>query len=126
MSGERLGRLSLRLDAIYCLVLGVVVAVAAPLVESPTGLSAPLLLAIGIAAAGWGVLVWWSSERWPLRLTLRCVMVANLVASGALAVTGLVAGPVALMIGAAVLSIDVAAFAVSQGVALRRTRLETS
>ena len=123
MSGDRLAHLSLRLDAIYCLAVGLVVAAASSWASTAAEVPRALLLAAGLATAGWGVLVWWLASRRPPRPSTQWVMVANIAASGALALTGAVAHTSALALGALVLSVDVAAFALSQGVALRRMAL---
>lgn len=123
MSGERLGKWSLRLDAIYCLLLGVTLAVVAPFVESRVSIPLDVLRVVGLAVASWGAFVWWAAMVRPLRSVLRLVMVANLLASVALAATGLVAEPVVLTAAALVLSVDVGVFAISQRVALQKTRL---
>jgi hypothetical protein len=120
MSGEHLANLSLRLDAIYCLIVGVVVAAASSWASTAAEVPQALLLAMGGTTATWGILVWWLASRQPPQPSLRWVMGANIAASGALAVTGTVADASALALGALVLSVDVGAFAVSQGIALRR------
>lgn len=120
MTGDRLARTSLRLDAIYCISLGILVGVAAPIAANPVGLPVALLVGAGIATALWGVYVGWASHRQPLRTSARLVMIANIVASAGLALTGLFAGTTVLALAAGVLAVDIAAFAVSQGIALRR------
>lgn len=119
MTGDRLARASLRLDAIYCISLGILVGAMAPVATNPVGLPVVLLVGAGIATALWGVYVWRASRSQPLRTSARLVMIANIVASAGLAVTGLVAGTTVLALAAGVLAVDVAAFAVSQGIALR-------
>lgn len=54
---------------------------------------------------------------------LRFVIIANIAGSVAPAATGLFAGTVMPALGAAALSIDVAAFAASQSISMRRMRL---
>ncbi|GGD70032.1 hypothetical protein [Microbacterium murale] len=125
MTGGRLARLSLRFDAIYCLVVGLVVAGTAPLTANGVALSPPLLIGVGGATFLWGAYVWWASCQRPIRTAARVVMIANIAASLGLATTGLVAGTTVLTLAAFPLSIDVAAFAVSQGTALRRLRDST-
>lgn len=119
MSGDRLAHLSLRFDAIYCIVLGLVVAGTAPLAARGVALPAPVLVGVGGAVFIWGVYVWWASFRTRIRASARFVMIANIAATLGLAATGLVAEATALTLAAFVLAVDVAAFAVSQGVALR-------
>lgn len=119
MSGDRLAHLSLRFDAIYCVVLGLVVAGTAPLAARGVALSAPVLVGVGGAVFTWGAYVWWASFRTRIRASTRFVMSANIAATLGLAATGLVAETTALTLAAFVLAVDVTAFAVSQGVALR-------
>ncbi|WP_053352276.1 hypothetical protein [Leucobacter musarum] len=119
MTGHRLARLSLRIDAIYCIALGVLVAATAPFTAGSVALPLPVLVAIGALTAAWGGYVWWSHVHRPIRQATQFVMVANIAASLALAATGLFAGEWVLALAASVLAIDVAAFAVSQGIALR-------
>lgn len=120
MTGTRIARMSLRLDAVYCIVLGVVVAASAPIAGGSLAVHPLLLAAIGVGTSVWGGYVWAAASAEPLRARTRLVMVANIVASAGLAATGLLAGTLVLSIAALVLAVDVAAFAVSQGVALRR------
>lgn len=122
MTGDRLAHLSLRFDAIYCIVLGLVVAVTPPFAASGVALSPALLIGVGAATFLWGAYVWRASLQRPIRTSARLVMVANIVASLALATTGIVAGTTVLALAAFALAIDVAAFAVSQGIALRRIK----
>lgn len=123
MNGDRLARISLRIDAVYCLVIGALVAIVSPFAGSLVGLPIILLVGIGMATSGWGVYVWLLVMRHPIRTSARFVMSANIAVTCLLAVTGLVAGTTVLALGAFVLAVDVAAFAVSQGVALRRMRI---
>lgn len=122
MTGDRLAYLSLRFDAIYCAVLGLVVAVTTPLTTQAAALPAPLLVGVGGGTFLWGAYVWWASQQRPIRTHTRLVMIANIAASLGLAATSLVSGTTVLSLAAFVLAIDVAAFAVSQGVALRRLK----
>lgn len=122
MTGDRLAYLSLRFDAIYCIILGLVVAVTAPFAANAVALPPALLIGVGSATFAWGVYVWRASRQRPIRTSARLVMVANIVASLGLAATGIVAGTTVLALAAFALAIDVAAFAVSQGLALRRIK----
>ncbi|MGL4338929.1 MAG: hypothetical protein ACRCSP_00685 [Rhodoglobus sp.] len=122
MRGDRLAHLSLRFDAIYCLALGLIVAVTSPFTVTAGGvaLSPAILLGAGGATMLWGVYVWHAESHWPIRSSTCLVMVANIVASTGLALTGIVAGATVFAFAASALAIDIAAFAVSQGIALRR------
>lgn len=122
MTGDRLAHLSLRFDAIYCIVLGLVVAITAPFAASGVALSPALLVGVGGATVLWGAYVWRAAQQRPIRTSARLVMVANIIASLGLVTTGIVAGTTVLALAAFALAIDVAAFAVSQGIALRRIK----
>jgi hypothetical protein len=126
MTGDRLAQLSLRFDAIYCIAIGLVVAATAPLTTEGVALPAPILVVAGAGVVGWGAYVWWASRRRPIRTSARLVMIANTVASLGLAATGLFSGTAVLSLAAFALAVDVAAFAVSQGVALRRMKGATA
>lgn len=126
MTGDRLARLSLRFDAVYCIVLGLVVAVTTPFTTSGLALPPALLIGIGGATFVWGAYIWRASYQRSIRTSARLVMVANIVASAGLATTGIVAGTTVLALAAFALAIDVAAFAVSQGIALRRIKGSTA
>lgn len=122
MTGERIARLSLRIDAIYCMVLGIAIAGTAPLTATSVAVPLAVLVVVGVAVFAWGGYVGWASRQQPIRTSTRFVMIANIAASLALAATGAVSGATTLALASIVLAIDVAAFAVSQGVALRRMR----
>ena len=120
MTGHRLARLSLRIDGVYCVAVGVVVAAIAPTAPGSLSLSPLLVAAIGVATILWGGYVWFAGGARSLRVHTRAIMIANIVASAALAATGILASTAVLSLAAGVLAIDVAAFAVSQGWALYR------
>lgn len=125
MTGHRLARLSLRIDAIYCLALGVAIAATAPWAATGAAVPVAVLIGVGGATSAWGAYVWWASTREPVRAGTRVVMIANILASAGLAATGVLSGTTVLALAASVLALDVAAFAVSQGIALRRIRSST-
>lgn len=125
MSGSRLGRLSLRADAFYCLLVGVVVASTAPLTAPAVRL--PTLVVVGIG----GAVVLWSGVVWRLSLrpsigSLRLVLLANLLAACVLAVASVTAASVLVLLTLAAVAADVAGFAGSQIVALKRLAHELS
>lgn len=119
MDAHRVGRVSLRLDAAYCAVAAVlVVAFAGPL----AGLFAVpvwVLVAVAGGTAAWAAALWHAAGRVVVRPWLVTVLAANVVAAGAVAALAMSrpAGAFALLLGA--VSAEVAAFAVSQAVALR-------
>lgn len=126
MTGDRLAQLSLRFDAIYCIALGLVVAVTAPLTAQGLASPAPVLVVLGAATVTWGAYVWCASRRGSVRTSAQLVMIANVVASLGLAAAGLLSGTAVLSLAAFAIAVDVAAFAVSQGVALRRMKDATA
>ncbi len=120
MDAHRVGRVSLRLDAAYCALAAVLVgAFAAPLAEV-FAVPGWVLVAVAAGTAGWAAALWHAAGRVAARPWLVTVLAANVVA--AVAVAGLAvswpAGAFALLLGA--VAVEVAAFAVSQAVALRR------
>ncbi|MGX1576253.1 hypothetical protein ACX12M_09610 [Cellulosimicrobium cellulans] len=122
MVGERLGLLSLRLDAAYCLVLGVVVAALAPSWAPALRVPVPVLAGLGVAVVVWAGAVVWMSARLPLRAALRTVMVANVVAAAAVAAFSATTAGVLVLLAVLAVAADVGLFAGSQAVALRRLR----
>jgi hypothetical protein len=121
-SGERIGRLSLRLDAAYCAVLGVGVAVAAPVISGPLPLPVAAVVATGVAVALWAGVVVLMLARLPLRAALRCVLGANVLAAAGIAAFSTTGATVLLLLAVLAVAVDVALFAGSQAVALRRLR----
>jgi hypothetical protein len=91
MTGRRLGVLSLRLDALYCAVLGAGVIAGAPFFAPRIGLPAGVVVAVGAAVVVWAVAVAWMAVRLPLRPVLRVVTVANLVAAAGIAASSVTA-----------------------------------
>lgn len=119
IDGAAVGRWSLRLDAVYCAVLGAAVAFfAGPIAES-LRLPMPLVAAIGVAVVVWAGLVAWMLARLPLRRALRFVMLANVGAALAVGAVSLAAATVFVVLAVLAVAVDVALFAVSQAVALR-------
>lgn len=120
ISGRKLGLWSLRLDALYCLVLGAFVAVAAPQIGGVVALPVPLLAAVGIVVVVWSGLVLWMLLRMRLRLALQLVLGVNVVAATLIAAAALIAANSLVVIAVLAVAIDVALFAVSQVVSIRR------
>jgi hypothetical protein len=119
-SGERIGRLSRRQDAAYCTILGIGVAVAAPVIAGPLPLPVAAVVAIGVAVAVWAGVVLLLLARLPLRAALRCVLSANVVAAVGIAAFSTTGATVLLLLAVLAVAVDVALFAGSQAVALRR------
>ncbi|MFB7225363.1 hypothetical protein [Streptomyces sp. NPDC056227] len=115
--------MSLRVDALYCLLVGLLIASTAPLTATTVQLSALVVVSIGGAVVLWAGVVWWLSLR-PLAGSLRLVLVANALAACVLAAVSVVAASVLVLLTFVAVAIDVAAFAGSQIVALRRLARE--
>lgn len=120
MDGLRLGRLSLRLDAAYCAVVAVCLALFAVPLSGALGLPDGAVLAAAAGAAVWALALHLAAHGTRLQPALVVVLVAN--TAGALGIAALaVTRPVdalSLLLGG--VALEVAAFAVSQAVALRR------
>lgn len=120
VDGRRLGTLSLRTDAVYCLVAGLAACALAVPLGSAAGVPASALVVAGLVTLAWAALLRVISQpRW-VRPALRPVMVANLGAATAAALLGLSAPSLAISLLLGAVAVEIAAFAVSQWVALRR------
>ncbi|MFF3731236.1 hypothetical protein ACFYXM_13190 [Streptomyces sp. NPDC002476] len=119
INGRKLGVWSLRLDAAYCLVLGVFVAVTAPQIVTVVELPLPLLFATGVVVAIWSGLVLWMVSRLQIRLALKLVMGVNIVATALIAAASLTAATSVIVIAVLAIALEVALFAVSQAIAIR-------
>ncbi|MFB6878534.1 hypothetical protein [Streptomyces sp. NPDC056323] len=86
-------------------------------------MSALVVVSIGGAVVLWAGVVWWLSLR-PLAGSLRLVLVANALAACVLAAVSVVAASALVLLTFVAVAIDVAAFAGSQIVALRRLARE--
>ena len=118
--GERFGRWSLRLDAAYCAVVGTAVALFAGQIAQGIAFS-PLLIAVaGIAVVVWAGGILLMLARLPLRLALRLVMIANVLAASAVGFASAAAATVLIVAAVVTVAIDIALFATSQAIALRK------
>ncbi|MER7211039.1 hypothetical protein [Streptosporangium sp. NPDC000239] len=117
--------MSLRADALYCLLVGVVIASTAPLTAPAVRLPALVVGGIGVAVVLWSGVVWRLSLR-PSMGSLRLVLLANLLAACVLAVASATAASVLVLLTLATVAADVAGFAGSQIVALKRLAHEPS
>lgn len=119
IDGERVGRWSLRLDAAYCAVLGVVVLATVPEIASTLELPHGVIGGIGIATVLWAAVIVGVVARLRLGTALRLVVAANVLA--AIGVAGVSTVAVTAIVAVAVLTVavDVALFAASQVIALR-------
>ncbi|UJP10715.1 hypothetical protein L2X99_03380 [Microbacterium sp. KUDC0406] len=120
LDGRTLGVWSLRLDAIYCTLLGAVVALGAAPIATVVMLPQPVILLAGITVVTWAGLVLWMLARLSIRIALRTVMGVNLLAAVLVGLCSAAAGPVLAAIGVLAIAIDVLLFAVSQALALHR------
>lgn len=114
--------LTLRLDAAYCLLVGAGVFCCAGPLAQLLRLPGGALLAAGAVTALWGAGVAWMSARMPLRHALRLVLAVNVAASAAVAVFSTSVAGLLLALVVLAFALDIAAFAVAQGLALRRLR----
>jgi hypothetical protein len=124
MTGRKLGVVSLRIDIIYCLTLGAAVAITAPQIAAVVPLPAVAIVVIGVAVVVWAGTVAWMTAHLPLRLVLRTVMIANLVAATAIVAFSITAAAVLVLLSILAIAADVVAFAGSQALALSRLRGE--
>lgn len=119
VNGHRFGIWSLRLDAIYCTILGVGIAVSASSIADVISLPEPLIAVVGIIVALWAGLVLFLLARLQLRMALRLVLGVNILAALLIAVSAATAGTMLAVVAVLAIAIDVALFAASQIVALR-------
>lgn len=126
MNGQRLGNLSLRLDAAYCVVLGIIVVLASTQIAQTIALPTPIVVVTGVVVAAWGLWVEWMRRHLERRLALRVVMIANIVATMAIALVSLVAATFFSILVIISIAVDVALFAGSQAAALRIMRSRTA
>ncbi len=122
ISGRALGVWSLRLDAAYCLILGIFVAAAAPQIAGVVALPQALLFGTGVLVAVWAALVLWMVLRMQIRLALRLVMGVNILATALIAAAALTAASSLVAIAVLAIACDVALFALSQAIAIRALR----
>ena len=109
----------MRWDAVYCALTAVLLgAFAAPL---GTALDLPVAVVIvaAIMVAGWAAGLWLLSHRPQLRPVLRSVLAVNAVAAGCVAVVATTRPWDALSLLLLAVVVEVAGFAVAQGLALR-------
>ncbi|MGO3886893.1 MAG: hypothetical protein ACTJHU_11410 [Mycetocola sp.] len=119
IDGRVLGRWSLRLDALYCAVLGLAVAGGAPFIASVVLFPVWLIVLIGVGVVLWAVAVWVMLQRLQLQSALRTVLTVNVCAAMLIAATAL-ATTSTLGAGAVLtIAVDVGLFAASQVLALR-------
>ncbi|MGX6601805.1 hypothetical protein ACWKSP_06665 [Micromonosporaceae bacterium Da 78-11] len=121
MRMRRAGRLSLRLDAIYCALAAGLTAVFVGPVSERLAVPSAVTIAIAVGVGGWAFGLHRVAQFRRLRPWLVAVFVANIVVATLIAVFAAVRPPdgwFTLLLAA--VAVEIAAFAVSQAVALRR------
>ncbi|MFF2495749.1 hypothetical protein [Agromyces sp. NPDC058064] len=119
IDGGALGAWSLRLDAIYCVLLGAAVALGAGPIAEAVGIPGVLVSTAGLMVVLWAGLVLWMLAKLRIRTALRVVMRANVLAALLVALCAVAAGTLLVVVAVLSVAVDVAAFAVSQALALR-------
>lgn len=119
IDGRKLGLWSLRLDAIYCTLLGAAVALGAAPIAAVVALPQPLIAAAGIVVVFWAGLVLWMLMRLRAQTALRLVMGVNILVALLVAVCVIAAGTLLAVAAVLAVAVDIAIFAGSQAVALR-------
>lgn len=122
VNGTTIGRWSLRIDAVYCAVLGIAVTLWAGPIAEGVRLPELVIAGVGIAVAVWAGAVLWMAQRVPLRRALRFVMVANIAAAAVVAAISVTAATFLVALAIIAIAIDIALFAASQAVALGALR----
>lgn len=107
------------MDAAYCAILGVVLALCAEPIAGVVALPQLLFGITGVVVFLWAGLVLWMLKRLRIRLVLFIVMVANIAAALLVAVCAVVTGTFMAEIAVLAVAFDVAVFACSQALALR-------
>ncbi len=119
IDGRRLGLWSLRLDAVYCALLGAAVALGASPIAEVVAIPQPVIAATGIAVVLWAGLVLWLLVKLRIRTALRMVMGVNIPAALLVALCAAVAGTLLAVVAVLAVAVDIAIFAASQALALR-------
>lgn len=117
--GRRFGTWSLRLDAAYCLILGLLVVGMAPQIATVIALPRLLLLATGVSVVAWAVLVLWMSARIRVRRALQIVLAVNIIATLLIATASVTAASAVVVLVVLATALEVALFAASQAIAIR-------
>ena len=120
MGGERLGRVALALDVIYCLLTGALLVLFRARVGGLLRLPGPLVAAAGGAVVGWAVIVLGQTVRIDWRRGIKQVLAANTVAAVALALAAAFHPARGARVLLAFIALDVMALAVAQGISLVR------
>jgi hypothetical protein len=122
MSGERLARVTLALDAVYCGLVGLVAIAFRGRIGALVGLPGVVIAALGAAVVGWAYVVLGQTVRLDWRRGIWQTMTANSVVAFLLALGAALhpgRGASALM---AFVSLDVMSIAAAQAISLIRGR----
>jgi len=120
MSGERLARASLALDAIYCLISGALLVVFRARAGGLLRVPALLIAAAGAATIGWAMVALGQTVRIDWRTGVKQVLAANVLASVLLAIGAALHPARGARMLLAFISLDVMSIAAIQGVSLVR------
>ncbi len=122
MSGERLARVSLALDAVYCGLVGLIAIAFRARIGALVGLPGLVIAAVGAAVVGWAYVVLGQTVRIDWRRGIKQTLSANTLVAVLLALSAALhpgRGASALL---AFVSLDVMAIAATQAVSLLRGR----
>ena len=119
INGHGLGLWSLRLDAIYCTLLGAGVALSAGRIAEMVAIPEPVIAGAGVTVVVWAGLVLWMLAKLRIRTALRLVMGVNVVAALLVAVGAVTAATLLAVVAVLAIAVDIAIFAASQALALR-------
>jgi hypothetical protein len=121
MDAEHLGRTSLALDAAYCAGAGAILVAAGSPLGRVLGVPASVVRSAGLATGAWAGIVARLAGRPEWRPSVGAVATANVIATGGLAVLGVLTPRKAARTALVAVATEVGAFAVSQVIALRRS-----
>lgn len=119
IDGRKLGVWSLRLDAIYCTLLGAAVAICSGAISAVIAVPQALIATAGSVVVLWAGLVFWLLVKLRIQTALRAVMGVNILAALLVAVCALAAGTLLAVVAVLAIAVDIAIFAGSQALALR-------
>ena len=119
INGRTLGRWSLRLDAIYCTLLGAGVALSAARLAEVLAIPAAVIAAAGVTVVLWACVVLWMLAKLRMRTALRLVLGVNIVAALLVAACAAAAATLLAVVAVLAIAVDIAIFAASQALALR-------
>ncbi|MDR2996913.1 MAG: hypothetical protein LBU78_02215 [Microbacterium sp.] len=119
IDGRALGTWSLRLDAIYCVLLGSGVALTAAPIAAVIAVPQALIASAGVVVMLWAGLVLWMLVKLRIRTALQTVMGVNVLAALLVAICAIAAGTLLAVVAVLAIAVDIALFAVSQALALR-------